>query len=840
MRRKLLLLLLIPLPFIVTAQTVTISGTVMDSATSQPIPFASVTVKETKRGGLTDIDGHFTLKNVPANGTIIINYIGYYVKLLPVSIPGDQPLIITIARKNEALEDVVVRSDLNPAHRIIRLMQQHKKENDPMNLPSFAYNAYTIAALGAGPALYTMARNRVRKPKLQTKTPVKPKPRSAKDSVESKNMRGLARGLRGNYIFVTESYSERLFKYPKLSKETVLATKVSGMKEPLFAITSANFQPFGFYHDFLSMSGKAYTSPVISGSINLYKFNLRQVLPHEKDTTYVISFEPLKGKNFEGLQGMLYINSDGWAIESVTAEPANDKGLIYKFRLQQKYEQQDGHWFPVQLNSYISQNDAVRDSALLYWDTRSYFTKIAINKAFERSAFSDVAFEFAPGASIKTDADWKGLRVDSLKPKEKATYNAYDSFPTRLQKQLNKFNTLFEALALEAIPWGKIDLPFRYLLSGLNNYEKLRLGIGFQTNTKFSNWFSVGGYTGYGFGDNAWKYGGNLELTLNRRTATSLRLSFQQDLKEPGTIEYFKENGSIFSNQSLRSLYTARLDSIREWKINFTTKLYPSLQTDIWLATQHRNPAGFAYSFDPTNTGKFLADYNNTEAGIGIRYTRGETYARIGRAKVLNTLPRTQIMLQASKGLSGVLDGQLDYTKLALQLNHSFRTRQFGRTSFQVELGQVWGNVPYAYLFNTKGSIRETGRRNSGLFINNSFQTAGIYEFTSNRTASLFFQQNFGSLLFKPETEKSRPKFLLVQAIAYGSINNLSAHQGVVLKAPEKGLFETGLLVTDIARFNMKFFYLGLGAGVFHRYGYYALPDAKNNWALKFGVSMSF
>ncbi len=832
MRGILFLFLLTSFPFLSFTQTINVSGTVIDSVTKQPVTFVSITIKETKRGGLTDIDGHFNLKNVPANGTIIVNYIGYQVKQIPVSKVSDEPLIISIVRKNEALEDVVVKSDLNPAHRIIRLMQQHKKENDPLNLPSFAYNAYTIAALGAGPALYTMAKTRTRTPR--------PPPKTKKDSTELKMMRGLARRLRNNYIFVTEAYTERIYKYPKLSKETVLATKVSGMKEPMFAITSANFQPFGFYLDFLRMSGKAYTSPVINGSINLYKFNLRQVLPHEKDTTYVISFEPLKGKNFEGLQGTIYINSDGWAIESVSAAPANEKGLIYSFRLQQKYEQLDGHWFPVQLNSYVSQNDVSKDSVLLYWDTRSYFKNIAVNKPFERSAFSDVAFELASDANTKTEADWKGLRVDTLKPKEKATYTAYDSFPTRLQRQFDNINKFTEAAALQAIPWGKVDLPFKYLLSGINRYEKVRLGAGFQTNTKFSNWFSVGGYAGYGIGDEAWKYGGNLELTFNRRTASVLRLSFSQDLKEPGIIEYFKDNGSIFSNQSLRNLYTARLDSVREWKINFTTKPYTWLQTDAWLSTQERNPAGFAYLFDIGNNGKYAYSYHNTEAGIGIRYTRGETYARIGRAKVINTPPRTQIMLQASKGLSGVLDGQLDYTKLALQVNHSFRTRQFGRTSFQVELGQVWGTVPYAYLFNTKGSVSESGRKNSGLFINNSFQTAGIYEFTSDRTASFFFQQNFGSLLFKPETEKSRPKFILVQAIAYGSINHLTAHQGIVLQAPEKGLYETGLLVTDILRANLKFFYLGLGAGVFHRYGYYTLPDNKNNWALKFGLTISF
>ncbi len=820
------------LPILSLAQSNNITGTVVDSLTRQPMAFVSVTIKETKRGGLTDIDGHFSLKNVPANSTIVINYIGYRVKLLSLNKKTEDPFVILISRRTDTLEDVVVRSDLNPAHRIIRLMQQNKKRNDPVNLPSYAYNAYTMAALGATPYMFSM-QGRLRKPP--------PPPKTEKDSIERLQRRSMARQLRDNYLFITESYTERIYKYPKLSKETVLATRVSGINDPLFAVTSANFQPFGFYLDYLRMPGKVYTSPVVNGSINMYKFNLREVLPHEKDTTYVISFEPLKGKNFDGLRGILYINSDGWAIENVTAAPADDKGIILGFRLQQKYEQVDGHWFPVQLNTYLSQKDVAKDSVLLYWDTRSYIKNIAINKPFTSADFSDIAFEFAPGAGIQTEAKWQGFRVDSLQPKEKATYSAYDSMPKSMQKRLNSINTFTEVIALQAIPSGVIDIPIRYLISGVNQYEKIRLGFGLQTNTKFSKWFSVGGYGGYGFGDKAWKYGSNVQLSFNRRTNTFLRVSFSQDLQEPGNIEYFKDNGAILSNQSLRNIYTSRLDSVREWKALFSTRPWHWLQTDGWLLTQQRNPAGFPYRFDIANNGNFVDGYNNTEIGIGLRYTRGETYARIGRAKMINTPARTQIMLQLSKGLNGTLGGQLDYTKLALQVNHSFRTKHFGNTAFQAELGQVWGNVPYAYLFNTKGSVNETGRqRSSGLFINNSFQTAGVYEFTSNRTASLFIEQNFGSLLFKPETIKSRPEFVLVQNIGYGTISNLAAHQGVVLQAPEKGLYESGLLVRNILRTNMKFFYYGFGIGVFRRYGYYTLEDNKKNWALKFGVTISF
>ena len=825
------------------AQSGTVSGIVIDAASKMPIAFAGVTVKETKRGVLTDIDGRFVLQNVPVNSHLQISYTGYALQQITLT-KNTASIQIAINRKNDPLEDVVVKSDLNPAHRIILLMQQNRKRNDPLMLPSYFYNAYTIAALGAGPYLFSMGREsraKAYEKRANSARPVKKyKPISTSDSLLMAGIRSSASELMKNYMFVSESYTERKYQYLRKVKETVLATKMSGIKNPLVAITNADFQTFGFYLDYMFLGNRTYTSPVINGSISLYKFNLREVIMHEKDTTWVISYEPRKGKNFNGLKGLLYINSDNYAIENVTASPADEKDMILSFRLQQKYEKVNGQWFPKQLNAYLSQRDIVKDSVLFYWDTRTYLTNIEINKVFQPSEFSDVALEVPHDAGKRTEEQWQQYRTDTLQTKEKATYKAYESMPPKMLNMFNAINNFTEAAALQAIPWGKIDIPFKYLVGAANRYEQLRLGAGFQTNTLFSKWFTVGGYTGYGFGDKAWKYGGNLAFTFNRRTHTELQFSYKQDLQEPGTIAFFNDNATLYTNNTLRSLYASRMDSIHSYKVQFRTKLTPNLQATAWLSHEQRNPAGYDYGFDMDGKNQFIHQYNNTEAGIGIRFTRRETYARFGRALVMNTPPRTQILFQLSKGLKGTLDGQLDYTKTDLQINQRFNTKLFGRTSFQAELGKVWGNIPYANMFTLRGVGQQQRRGGSGLFVGNSFQTAGVYEFSATQSASLFWQQNFGSLLFKPANAKFRPEFVLVQNIGYGSISNPSAHTGQILQAPEKGLFESGILINNLYRVNLKFFYLGFGVGYFQRYGYYTLPEKAKNRALKFGFTFSF
>lgn len=58
------------------AQNKTITGSVVD-AKGESVIGASVLVKGTTNGTISDIDGNFTLKNVANNATLQVSYIGY-------------------------------------------------------------------------------------------------------------------------------------------------------------------------------------------------------------------------------------------------------------------------------------------------------------------------------------------------------------------------------------------------------------------------------------------------------------------------------------------------------------------------------------------------------------------------------------------------------------------------------------------------------------------------------------------------------------------------------------------------------------------------------------------
>ncbi|MCC9137888.1 SusC/RagA family TonB-linked outer membrane protein [Pontibacter silvestris] len=109
MDKKLLLLLLCLLTFnLLFAQeqgNITVSGKVTDASTGQPLIGASVQVKGTTQGAQTDVEGNFTV-NAPANGTLIVNYLGYDQR--EIAINNNSTLNVQLGMATNELEQVVV------------------------------------------------------------------------------------------------------------------------------------------------------------------------------------------------------------------------------------------------------------------------------------------------------------------------------------------------------------------------------------------------------------------------------------------------------------------------------------------------------------------------------------------------------------------------------------------------------------------------------------------------------------------------------------------------------------------------------------------------------------
>ena len=103
-RRLLVTFPLLMLSLLMMAQT-KVTGTVID-ATGEPIIGASVIVKGTSIGGVSDFDGNFSINGVPRDASLEVSYIGY--KTQTVSVGGKSVIKITLQEDRQLLDEVVV------------------------------------------------------------------------------------------------------------------------------------------------------------------------------------------------------------------------------------------------------------------------------------------------------------------------------------------------------------------------------------------------------------------------------------------------------------------------------------------------------------------------------------------------------------------------------------------------------------------------------------------------------------------------------------------------------------------------------------------------------------
>jgi len=88
-----------------TQQSNVVRGQVKDKS-GEPIIGATVKVKGTNTGVITDFDGNFELRNVPSGGVLVITYVGYKAK--EESYAAGQTVNVVIEEDAETLNEVVV------------------------------------------------------------------------------------------------------------------------------------------------------------------------------------------------------------------------------------------------------------------------------------------------------------------------------------------------------------------------------------------------------------------------------------------------------------------------------------------------------------------------------------------------------------------------------------------------------------------------------------------------------------------------------------------------------------------------------------------------------------
>ncbi len=778
------------------------TGKVMDSANYEVLPFVTVVINHSSTiGTRTDMDGKFSFITKEPSVHLTISYVGYKVKELDFTSTGKQTqLNILIQTEEQQLQDVTVFAGENPAHRIIREAVKNADENNPEKLNSYSFNIYNKYVFTADADNAKLVKDR-----------------------KNDTSRQMFEYLKGNYLMIMESMIETKFKSPGLKQEYVVATKVSGLKDPSFTLASSQLQPFSFYTNYITLVDIDYLNPVSSASPNFYFLAIEDTTFQGNDTIYHISFRPKKGKNFMSMKGMLFINSNGYAIQHVTAEPFDTLGMAMIVKVEQDYAKPDSiHWFPVRYNTDIHYNNFMKPGLKVFMQGRSYIDSIKINPEISQKVFDGISQQIDPLAGNKDAEYWNTVRADSLTEKEISTYHDIDSLGRRrhLDAKLNIVNGILG----NELPIGFISIDLVNIVK-INVKENYRIGLGLTTNDRTSRLFKIGGYAGYGLADKTWKYGGNLKFNLNKKYDYALLFKYSHEYEEAGGVTFYKDNTSG-NTQKVRNTLIDRFDFTDRYEVSVTGRSFRFLNYKITAFEAQKNPA-FNYNYLNENTQELSAS-PFVFSGIKFtgRYAYNEKTVETFGQKVPVYNPWPVVWFNITKGIK-VYYGQNDYWKFDLKLKFDFPTKRFGHAYLQGFAGYATSTLPFSELYSCKGNYTKYG-----LYSFSNFQTMRANEFIYDQYAAVFWEQDFGSLIFK--TGKFRPKVLLSNSVGIGKLVHPELHYNINLLNAEKPYTESGLILNNIV--SKKLFgalRLGMGIGAYYRWGYYTMPDWRDNIALK-------
>jgi len=787
-------------------------GKVVEKESNYPVAFATVIYENDKKQKFenADVYGNFTITENGNIKEITVSCVGYKRKVFTIDVQKNNKLLLDIEKDTVTIGEVVVKKDNNPAIRIIKNALKNKIQNDFENIKDYNYTCYFKTLLD------------VKRDNNKILT----------DSATEK----LNRYIEKLAALITEVVAINTKVYDK-EHSTIIATKTSSIKSTVVA--QSFFE--GFHHSisfyansiplFKTMTEDkmqtTYLSPLSNDCLTAYSYYLENTYTQGNDSIFEITFSPQKDTKFSSLRGKMQINSNGFAIQSIVVEP-NEKGLI-NFRFKQDYTFIHGRWFPSQLDEEIGFTELKLPhvEAYLVYLISSHNDSVSFNKTNElKKKDTNVSIVLDNQKIGHSDSILSVWRKESLTKRELNTYHIMDSIGNK--HHFDTYVNLVAQVAAKNLAIGIFDIDISRFYT-YNNHEGNRIGLGLYTNDALCSWFSIGGYIAQGLKDRQTKYAGNLVLNLNKANDVKLKFTYLNDIKENG-IDLIDNYKDISSSSYLRSYIGYRYDKIIESNaaFSFTFFRYASFSSSIHL---RKLQTTYAYKFND----EWISSYRADECRFNLTYAYGREYSIATGTKLKTYKGNPIVNITYSKGLNWFNTSSYKYNKVVSFIEYTAYKGRIGQSDIRLEGGFIDSQLPVGLLFTGEGS-----KNNEQIFsIRNSFQTMKPYEFISNKYASLFYQHNFGSLLF---TSKSfKPQFVIAHNMGIGSLLHPQYQQEIDFKIKDKLYVESGLIINDIFRYKiLNTIYLGAGVGVFYRYGEYAMKQPYNNTALKLSITVSY
>lgn len=671
------------------AQKITISGHVKDENSKEPVPFANVWIKGTQQGVHTDMNAFYSLE-AKIGDLVCASSIGYAPVEIIIQKSSNKTIDIYLREQVQGLNEVIVRPEVDYGKVLFDSIIKNKK-----------HNREEIASI----------RN--------YKTLVNTTIYLALDTNSG------AKRFINNLDEVTTSISDQKFKFAPIflseeannvrdNKSESVYNKEQGIFPKLNQTIESNILQYlvvdlDFYRNQLYLFDKGFISPISENALLYYNMYFNDSTYIGGDKIYNFSFTP-KNKYARLFTGNFSVSGKDFSLLRIEVYFQKDANInfVNGFRGKVLYKlQPDGRIFT------DKQEIGINLSLLPNNDTISLYG----SQRFDELSNGDWLLKKTSYSSTSTDLEkvnareWKDQEVFMSEDVNSDDYKRIDKL--KEQPAVKTIDAVGGVVLTSYVNCGKIDIGPVYDIYTTNAVEGNRFSLPLRSSEQMFEFFTVGGFIGYGTTSNKFKYSANFGWQPFKTDKFIVRLGYVNDfslISQDKFLRFVKKNPNTRGNGNfIASVTTRELDPYLKEEKRYEARvgLYTDKTYEFEISpyfTENKSTAEVHF----VREGVDFSSYNNYGALVNFRYAFNQHFDKyyFDRIYFMTQIPVVNLSIdlgQVKLPDNGTIDLGL-YTHFHGSIQGLYN---FGQITLRYLLngGYLSGNAPYDLLDMPSGTM---------------------------------------------------------------------------------------------------------------------------------------
>ena len=733
---------------LITFQSIAqITGTITDNK-NEPLPFVNIYIENTYTGTTSNNEGNYELNATKPNDyNVVFKYLGYKTIKKTIKINSfPYQLNVKLEEETISLNEVIVKTEENPANIIIRKAIENRKKN------LSKYDEFEADFYSRGLS----------------------KIKNAPEKILGQDIGDLGGGLdstRSGIIYLSETISKIQFKKPNKLKETIVASKISGDNSG-FSFNKASDVDFNFYNNTIEIENQLI-SPISDYAFNYYRYKLEGDF-YDDNGNLINKIKVIpKRKNDKIFSGHLYIVEDDWSFYALDLTITGEQAQIPvadSITLKQSfsYSKTDNLW------ALISQSIDFNYSILgIKGDGRftAVYSNHNFNPEFTKKAFTNELLSFKDEANKKDSTYWKTLRPIPLSTEEISDYLKKDSIQI-----IRKSKTYLDSIDNKKNKFKLTSLVTGYDYS--NSYKDWHLGVsapvfiftyntvqGHNINLNFNFRKNYDEYrrnlnaeikTNYGLSDERFRANGIISYKFNNVSKPILSIKGGVSISQFNSSDPISNRINSISTMFFEDNYMKLYDK-QFAEIAYSEELFNGFKVNSKFSFERRKPLFNTSNFSVVDESDDFLTSNNPldETAFGVapfdthnilklnvtsRISFGQNYFSYPGTKVSienNKFPT--VYLTYSKGFSAT-NSDYDFDKFQTSLTQTFDIGNKGNFQYNLKGGKFFNANDIAFMDYHHFNGNQT-HISEGSYLN-KFNNLPYYSMSTNKSYAEFHAEH--------------------------------------------------------------------------------------------------